>query len=111
FRDGGRPGDDEKKTEAARLQEILSTYYWSPALARMAISEFLPGLRTFDPTNKDSAVFEFSSFDELRQFEKSRRLGSPSHWRMYFAFDTPSYAIDDAEIANFRRWAGQDHAR
>ena len=46
-----------------------------------------------------------------RMAERHKRLGSPSHWRRYFAFDMPSYAIDDGEVAAFRITAAQgNHA-
>lgn len=49
-------------------------------------------------------VFEFEN-GELERFEASHRLGSPSHWRQYFAYDAPSYALKDEELGAFRKAA------
>lgn len=35
--------------------------------------------------------------DELQKFREEKRLSSPWHWRLYFAFDTPTHAITDDE--------------
>ena len=80
---------------------------WSSGRGRSRITYFLPGLSLFD-FNDDSKVFQFSSQDELLPYERGKRLGSPVHWRFYFAFEKPSYAIDDAQIAEFLRSAGKD---
>ena len=37
------------------------------------------------------------SKDELQEFREAKRLSSPWHWRLYFAFETPSHAITDDE--------------
>lgn len=41
----------------------------------------------------------------MERFEVDRRLGSPSHWRYYFSYDAPSYALDDDLIGRIRRAA------
>ncbi len=56
------------------------------------------------PTER-SSIFQR---DELAKFERAKRLGSPSHWRQYFALDMPSYAIKDEEVSTFRRASKDD---
>jgi hypothetical protein len=61
----------------------------------------LPGLKNFSGGDAGSIVFKFEPANEWAKYEAGRRLGSPSHWRFYFAFSKPSYALGDAEITGF----------
>ncbi|HEV2560545.1 MAG TPA: P-loop NTPase fold protein [Rhizomicrobium sp.] len=105
YRDGGRPGDNEPTNEAANLKTILGKLDWGQAPDRSGITSILPGLKSVLLEGTKSTVFDFSPKRELADYESQRRLGSPSHWRLYFAFDMPSYALDDSEIANLRKLA------
>ena len=108
FRDGGRPSDGEPVNEATRLKVILEKLGWGKAPDRSDITVVLPGLKSVLLEGANSAVFKFAPEDELAQFEAQRRLGSPSHWRYYFAYEKPSYAIDDADLIAFRKLATLD---
>ncbi len=107
YRDAGRPGDTEPRDEAEALKTIMDEMKWGPRYFISGLDKFLPGLKSFIIKGEGSNVLECSR-DELAEFERDRRLGSPSHWRRYFAFDKPSYAIGDAEIAEFRRVASSN---
>ena len=109
YRDGGRPGDDEPASEAAKLRVILEGYGWGHAPDRSGITSMLPGLKSFLSNGTKSTVFQFDPPTEMASYEEHKRLGSPSHWRFYFAFDKPSYALSDAEVAAFLRSAAQDY--
>ena len=103
YRDGGRPGDDEPSREAQKLRDILSAMGWKDKLYRLGLTEFLPGLKNV--SFEDGAdVFKLEG-GELEEFERGCRLGSPSHWRYYFSFDRPSYALENDVLSNFRRVA------
>jgi hypothetical protein len=54
-------------------------------------------------------VFKFED-GELNAYEQARRLGSPSHWRGYFAFALPSCAVTDDEVVALREVARTDPA-
>ena len=108
YRDGGRPGDEEPAGEAAKLKAILEPLGWSAAPFRSGIDEILPGLKKFAVEGAREGVFNFDPAGELNDFEHGRRLGSPSHWRFYFAFSRPSYAIDDGELGAFLQTAAAD---
>lgn len=105
YRDGGRPGDAEPTSEAAKLRDILGKLDWGRAPDRSGITTILPGLKNVLINGTESTVFNFTPPRELFRYESGRRLGSPSHWRFYFAFEKPSYALDDTDIAKFRRLA------
>ncbi len=104
FRDGGRPGDNEPEEQAKTLSDIMQNLGWGEHRHRSGIGEFLPGVNRFVLEGENKKVFQFES-GELAHFEKNRRLGSPSHWRQYFSFSLPTYALSDEEIAEFRKAA------
>jgi len=106
YRDGGRAGDNEPHDKAETLSEILKKFGWSERVYLSGIDKFLPGLKSLALSGEKQKVFAFE-LGELESFEREKRLGSPSHWRRYFAFDMPSYAIDDDEIAAFRIMTAQ----
>ena len=102
YRDRGRAGDEERRGEALRLIPIVEKLGWREKLYPSGLPYFVPGLKSFDLKGDKRRVFDFSS-DELSRFEAGRRLGSPTHWRRYFAFDLPTYAVRDEEIQELRQ--------
>jgi KAP family P-loop domain len=101
YRDGGRPGDTEPSKAAAELNTLLGRYGWSDKTYISGISTILPGIASFSLEGEKRKVYQFGH-DELATFERDGRLGSPSHWRQYFAFDLPTYAVSDNFISQFR---------
>ncbi|WP_271554280.1 KAP family P-loop NTPase fold protein [Bradyrhizobium sp. CCBAU 45394] len=101
YRDGGRAGDTQPGEMARSLAKLMGKYGWSSRAYITGINSFLPGVGSFAlDDEKKRKVFDFSR-DELSMFEASRRLGSPSHWRQYFSFEAPSYALKDGDIGAF----------
>ena len=101
YRDGGRAGDTLPGEMAKSLRKLMGAHGWGDRAYISGINSFLPGVGSFvfDDKSKQK-VFDFSR-DELGSFESEHRLGSPSHWRQYFAFEAPSYALRDGDIAGF----------
>lgn len=109
YRDGGRPGDGEAEREARALRNILKDMDWGRSPFGSGITILLPGLKDFaNDIENAKAVYNFAPSTELADFEANKRLGSPSHWRFYFAFGKPSYALSDAELSAFWRMAATD---
>jgi Cdc6-like AAA superfamily ATPase len=106
YRDGGRAGDDEPKQFALELRKVLTDAGWSLKRDSAQMDMFLPGVKYYI-LEDDPRVFDLDN-EVLGRFEAERRLGSPSHWRLYFAFDKPSYALDDDVLAAFRAAATSD---
>lgn len=100
YGDSGRADDDESKNKARTLKEIMVELDWGERAYQAGLSYFLPGTDSFLLEDDKQRVFNFKE-GELNRFEDGRRLGSPSHWRLYFAFDHPSYAVKDDEVALF----------
>jgi hypothetical protein len=125
FRDGGRPDDQDAAVQAESLFKMMSDLHWVRRSYESGLSYILPGTDGFVLDGEGRKVFSFEH-GELARFELHRRLGSPTHWRQYFAFDLPSYAISDEYISAFRaslrsnaedaslrllELAGKDHSR
>lgn len=105
YRDHGRASDGQPRKDADRLIAIMTDIGWDEDAQRfVGLSYFLPGVEHYLMEGEKRKVFQFNKF-ELAKFENGCRLGSPSHWRRYFAFDLPSYAVPDEEAHSFRRAA------
>lgn len=101
YRDSGRAGDTLPSVMAGSLSKLMEEHGWASHAYISGINSFLPGVGSFVfDDEKKRKVFDFSS-NELSEFEANRRLGSPSHWRQYFAFEAPSYALKDSDISEF----------
>ncbi|KRQ03325.1 hypothetical protein AOQ71_31880 [Bradyrhizobium manausense] len=103
YRDRGRPGDAESATAGKGLLTLLERFGWHERLFLSGLDEILPGLKQlrYSREGADFDVFKFEQ-GELEYFERGRRLGSPSHWRGYFAFALPTYAVKDSELFELR---------
>lgn len=108
YRDSGRPSEDEPSRKGKELANIMEKVGALPNRDNFGVSYFLPGVSGYTAPTK-GAVFTFENDDELSSFEKKQRLGSPSHWRLYFSFDLPSYALDDGSLAVFKKLLVDDH--
>src|SRR5262249_31395231 len=107
YRDGGQVSDGEPEKQGQKLVEILKNLEWEGNRGRIAISYFLPGIK-YDPAIPK--VFDFSE-NELGALEAGMRLGSPTHWRRYFSFALPSYAVTDEDIDDFLSSLVKDSSR
>jgi hypothetical protein len=107
FRDSGRPSDGASLREAERLKSIMSRLGWREGALHHGLDYFLPGIGAFVLEDK-AQVFQID-MSVLEKLERGRRLGSPSHWRGYFTFEQPSYAVTDDEIATFMAAAGDNY--
>ena len=101
YRDGGRPGDDEPAKQGKKLASIMKEFGWNEKGFHSGLGTILPGVGAFVLEGDKQRVFEFAN-RELARFEAGCRLGSPTHWRQYFAFSLPSYALADDQVAQFR---------
>lgn len=109
YRDRGRPGDAESITEAQKLIAFLERFSWQKRIHLSGLDDMLPGLKSLLllRDGEKPEVFKFEQ-GELEGYERTRRLGSPSHWRGYFAFALPSYSITDAELLEVRKAISSD---
>lgn len=107
YRDAGRPGDNEPTDQAVKLSQIMKDFGWEQRAFHSGLGNILPGVDSFVLDGEKRRVFEFAT-GELARFEAKQRLGSPTHWRQYFAFDLPTYALPDEYISVFRKATTDD---
>ncbi|MDD3181820.1 MAG: P-loop NTPase fold protein [Alphaproteobacteria bacterium] len=100
-RDGGRPDEGDVEVQREKLQNALEAIRCIYPVKRIHLSEFIIGLKGALNDSEHTDLFGYER-DDLKKFEEGKRLCSPSHWREYFAFEKPSYALDDDEIVKFR---------
>lgn len=86
---------------ANRLEELLRGENLSVFRSITGLQEILPGLEQPATNQKQIRVYQDLNKQTLAPFVSARRLGSPQHYRYYFAFSQPSGALPDAEVAHF----------
>jgi hypothetical protein len=82
-----------------RLDTILAAESLDRDFAYIALSEILPGVEAH-PTDKPR-LFQNVRAANLAPFIASKRLGSPEHYRLYFAFSEPAGALRDEQVELF----------
>jgi hypothetical protein len=88
---------------AARLEGILRADELNVELAIIELTDIIPGLNSSGDRRGDGQreVFNNLTREELDRFVVSKRLGSPEHYRYYFAFVRPAGALTDEEVEAF----------
>ena len=67
----------------------------------MDLQEILPGLLPPAQGQNQIRVYQDLNNRALEPLVSARRLGSPQHYRYYFAFSQPSGAVSDVEVTQF----------
>jgi hypothetical protein len=84
---------------ARRLDTIFAEENLDRDLAYIALSDMLPGVEAVAADKP--RLFENVGAATLAPFIASRRLGSPEHYRLYFAFSEPAGALRDEQVELF----------
>lgn len=102
----GRVDEAEHTKIAAELLQHLglteNTAQESRAIEILVnLQEHLPGIASFlsRGENPRRLIFNSLSEEDHANLESGFRLGSPSHYRLYFSFSQPSGTLDEAELA------------
>lgn len=99
---GNVSGEQEDRSE---LEKILKKLGWKGYVRdehgmRMDfhhLDELLAGVKSSYLGELENNWTHDVNEQELQEFRSKKRLSSPWHWRLYFAFDEPTHAITDAE--------------
>jgi hypothetical protein len=83
---------------AERLKNTLKGHSSNIVYAVIELSEILPGITT---DNDEIVLFKDLRGASIDELAASRRLGSPHHYRYYFAFATPAGSVPDEQIVAF----------
>jgi hypothetical protein len=82
-----------------RLDAIFAAENLERDFAYIALSDMLPGIQA-NATDKPR-LFQNINATILAPFIVSKRLGSPEHYRLYFAFSEPAGALRDEQVERF----------
>lgn len=105
--DGAGISDQESSAMSGRLETILKGENLDVDSAIFELQEILPGLEATAPTEEHISVFQSITTQSLETFISGRRLGSPNHYRFYYAFVQPSGVLPDEKVQIFIEVAGR----
>ncbi len=99
-------GDDVAACE--EMKKFLPTLGHNPDRARFELSRIVPGTehRVLGNDRERDSVYYNLSRERLAPFIADKRLGSPHHYRTYFAFCEPAGSVGDAVVSQFLDRAG-----
>lgn len=66
--------------------------------AFLELRDYLPGIEARSSRDDGGKIFNNVPSSKLAEFEAGHRLGSPQHYRLYFAFSQPAGALNDDEF-------------
>jgi len=101
---GARATEEQARQMAARLEEIFNAEKLDVSRATIDMAELLPGITdALNRGRRDEGrkVFNNLGGNAVNSFIASRRLGSPQHYRYYFAFAEPAGALRDEQVQLF----------
>jgi hypothetical protein len=108
---GARVTKEDSEAMASELKELLSKEGPDVDGRFWQFSRVLPGLhKSFNIQESSSGwtLFHDVSAKALAEFVRDKRLGSPEHFRFYFALSKPAGALDDADFEDFIGKAASD---
>jgi len=98
---GAGVSDSESRVMVERLEKILKDENLDVDRAIFELQEILPGLVEATPGQDHMNIFQSLTTPDLEKFVSFRRLGSPHHYRYYYAFAQPSGALPDEKVQAF----------
>lgn len=101
---GAGISDESAMQMGQRLDNILRQKEIDSERERFDLARLLPGISVGFVGKKDQVkyrVFNNLSQNAFHDFIEGRRLGSPEHYRFYFAFAQPAGALGDDQVNSF----------
>jgi len=92
---------DSARSMAQRMQQLLQGEDLEVVRAIMDLQDILPGVLPPGQGQTQIRVYQDLNKRALEPLVSARRLGSPEHYRYYFAFCQPSGAVSDVEVTQF----------
>lgn len=103
---GGLLTMDHDKRMAEQLKTLANVYDEDLNALLIDLSDRLPGVE--HSIGDNLKVFSGDLKEQLHPFIEQKRLGSPHHYRHYFAFSQPAGSISDQEIEEFITLASKE---
>lgn len=98
--------NDSKATLGTSLKELLPSEEIGASRSIWALRQFIPGVRTNEDASK--RVFSEVSLREAGDAIELKRLGSPLHYRYYFALTGPKTVMPDDDFNQLLEFARSD---
>lgn len=103
---GARISEESRNSELRELKEILDEmdhHISSRAAREQALISSLPGVDyLFESVDsRPTMVLGLFGQERMSSFIRGKRLGSPQHFRYYFALTLPQNAISDRDFSSF----------
>jgi hypothetical protein len=98
---GARVTPESARLMSRRLQDQIQGENLDVLRTTLDLQEIVPGLAPPAQNQTEIRVFQDLNKQALDPFISARRLGSPQHYRYYFAFSQPSGALADVEVTQF----------
>jgi KAP family P-loop domain len=96
---GASMTEEGKRSMTSRIEEIVAAEGHDPHSFFLDLAEYLPGLDE-GLVGSERHIFKLKD-GYLHRLILEKRLGSPEHYRYYFAFTLPAGALDDVEVQSF----------
>ena len=105
----GQVGDHENKQQLKRLMETDVGEALSDIMYRHHFCEVLPGMEIdYGEDGPPCKIFQRVTDQERNQRIAERRLASPDHYRLYFAFGLPAHSLTQDDYNEFWNAADSD---
>ena len=102
--------DEDEMTElGTSLKELLPSEAMGSTRSIWSIGEYIPGLQSDD--DPKARVFQSEHDSQISKYLRYRRLGSPVHYRYYFALTGPKSALPDEKLNELKALADSDIPR
>lgn len=98
--------NDSKATMGTALKKLLPSEEIGASRSIWALRQFVPGVRTNEDPSK--RVFSEVSLREAGDAIELKRLGSPLHYRYYFALTGPKTVMSDQDFNELLEFAKSD---
>ncbi|UXN58118.1 KAP family NTPase [Phyllobacterium zundukense] len=98
--------EDDVTEMGASLKELLPSEAMGSTRSIWSAAEYIPGLQN-DDDPKDR-VFQSEHSSQISKYLSDKRLGSPVHYRYYFALTGPRSALPDEKLNELKELAGSD---
>ncbi len=102
-------GDHDKIRLGKQLKEICQSEEIRTMRSISDLGTFIPALA--DSEVAKETVFTRSSLEDVQEMEIQRRLGSPFHYRYYFALNPPNTVMSNEKLALLLGLAEREHRK
>ncbi|MDX0500740.1 hypothetical protein GOD03_31395 [Sinorhizobium medicae] len=97
---------DDREDMGTSLKALLPSASTNSTRSIWSVAEFIPGVQ--DDENPQARVFQTEHSSQIANYLAGKRLGSPVHYRFYFALTGPRTVLPDDKVNELKQLAGSD---